>query len=62
MDQTITIKVTKYGEISYEMQGFKGATCTEIANILNQREKERKNTPEYYMAGGCPEGVLVGNG
>lgn len=64
MTKKIIITVGKAGEVQYKLEGFQGQGCGKVADILSTvgREVKREQTPEYYLAGGAPEGVLVGNG
>lgn len=59
----ILISVSQTGEVSYKLEGFAGKGCSNIADLISKvgKEKSREKTPEYYLAGGAPEGVLVKN-
>lgn len=49
--QEIKIRITKYGQVTYETQGFQGQSCEQIVQqvmVSNGKIEEDTNKPEYY--------------
>lgn len=64
MSHKVILVISKTGDVSFKLEGFAGQGCTKVADdVVNAlgTELKREKTPEYYLAGGAPEGVLVQN-
>ena len=54
MQEKITVRISKTGEVSYDVQGVRGAGCRDLTraiDALSNRVLERKHTGEYGAAG-----------
>jgi len=51
--QRITVTISRTGEISYEVNGVKGASCKDLTKAIDNlgTVKESKKTGEYYEGG-----------